>query len=350
MHQWLEYGLKNQTSKERQSNMEINIKLDETYYISDNSYNTAILVKQLGINKNGKRVEKKRYFPDFGRAIVAWARETGKSGENVTSFQKAAEIFVRAYFHHGSAAFAAGGMAGRVFLEARGLFGVAERRVYAPEPADRAAYPVPRRRFGLQDRLDHPDPAAARDGRPAVPAVRRQAARAPDAAQAGRAARGNGGRAGAGRGGVRGAARGRRPCGGAQPVHYRYGRISGLYGFGREILSSGRGDVRRHAAGAGKRRAFHFFGILYHTARQNVGRHCGDPQAQGGPGRGRAPHMRRYGQPVPAAPGLCPRNGAQRRQDADVQPLYTGAFSGDEQPRPPQDHGRGRAHGVHGRR
>ena len=154
----------------------------------------------------------------------------------------------------------------------------------------------------------------------------------------------------AGRGGVRGAARGRRPCGGAQPVHYRYGRISGLYGFGREILSSGRGDVRRHAAGAGKRRAFHFFGILYHTARKNVGRHCGDPQAQGGPGRGRAPHMRRYGQPVPAAPGLCPRNGAQRRQDADVQPLYTGAFSGDEQPRPPQDHGRGRAHGVHGRR
>ena len=83
---------------------------------------------------------------------------------------------------------------------------------------------------------------------------------------------------------------------------------------------------------------------------ENVGRHCGDPQAQGGPGRGRAPHMRRYGQPVPAAPGLCPRNGAQRRQDADVQPLYTGAFSGDEQPRPPQDHGRGRAHGVHGRR
>ena len=94
--------------------------------------------------------------------------------------EKAAEIFVRAYFHHGAAAFAAGGMAGRVFLEARGLFGVAERRVYAPEPADRAAYPVPRRRFGLQDRLDHPDPAAARDGRPAVPAVRRQAARAPD--------------------------------------------------------------------------------------------------------------------------------------------------------------------------
>ena len=87
---------------------------------------------------------------------------------------------------------------------------------------------------------------------------------------------------------------------------------------------------------------FIFLGILYHTARQNVGRHCGDPQAQGGPGRGRAPHMRRYGQPVPAAPGLCPRNGAQRRQDADVQPLYTGAFSGDEQPRPPQDHGRGR--------
>ena len=62
---------------------------------------------------------------------------------------------------------------------------------------------------------------------------------------------------------------------------YRYGRISGLYGFVREILSSGRGDVRRHAAGAGKRRAFHFFGILYHTARQNVGWHCGDPQAQG---------------------------------------------------------------------
>ena len=37
--------------------------------------------------------------------------------------EKAAEIFVRAYFYHGSAAFAAGGMAGRVFLEARGLFG-----------------------------------------------------------------------------------------------------------------------------------------------------------------------------------------------------------------------------------
>lgn len=51
MHQWLEYGLKNQTSKERQSNMGINIKLDDTYYITDNSYNTAILVKQLGINK-----------------------------------------------------------------------------------------------------------------------------------------------------------------------------------------------------------------------------------------------------------------------------------------------------------
>lgn len=31
--------------------MGINIKLDETYYITDNSYNTAILVKQLGINK-----------------------------------------------------------------------------------------------------------------------------------------------------------------------------------------------------------------------------------------------------------------------------------------------------------
>lgn len=73
--------------------MGINIKLDDTYYITDNSHNTAILVKKLGINKNGKHVEKKRYFPDFGRAIVAWARETGKSGENVTSFQKAAEIF-----------------------------------------------------------------------------------------------------------------------------------------------------------------------------------------------------------------------------------------------------------------
>lgn len=93
MHQWLEYGLKNRTSKERQSNMGINIKLDEKYYITDNSYNTAILAKKLGVNKNGKQAEKRRYFPDFGRAIVAWARETGKSGENVTSFQKAAEIF-----------------------------------------------------------------------------------------------------------------------------------------------------------------------------------------------------------------------------------------------------------------
>lgn len=73
--------------------MGINIKLDENYYITDNSYNTAILAKKLGINKNGKHTEKRRYFTDFGRAIVAWARETGKSGENVTSFQKAAEIF-----------------------------------------------------------------------------------------------------------------------------------------------------------------------------------------------------------------------------------------------------------------
>nr|DAV65155.1 MAG TPA: hypothetical protein [Caudoviricetes sp.] len=68
--------------------MGTNIKLDETYYITDNSYNTAILVKQLGINKNGKRVEKRRYFPDFGRAIVAWARETGKSGEKRYKFSK----------------------------------------------------------------------------------------------------------------------------------------------------------------------------------------------------------------------------------------------------------------------
>lgn len=73
--------------------MGINIKLDEKYYITDNSYNTAILAKKLGVNKNGKQAEKRRYFPDFGRAIVAWARETRKSGENVTSFQKAAEIF-----------------------------------------------------------------------------------------------------------------------------------------------------------------------------------------------------------------------------------------------------------------
>ncbi|MEF2760514.1 MAG: hypothetical protein U0N29_03730 [Ligilactobacillus salivarius] len=58
--------------------MSINIKLDEKYYITDNSYNTAILAKKLGINKNGKRTEKRRYFTDFGRAIVAWARETGK--------------------------------------------------------------------------------------------------------------------------------------------------------------------------------------------------------------------------------------------------------------------------------
>lgn len=73
--------------------MGINIKLDEKYYITDNSYNTAILAKKLGINKNGKQTEKRRYFPDFGRAIVAWARETGKSGKEVTSFQEAAEIF-----------------------------------------------------------------------------------------------------------------------------------------------------------------------------------------------------------------------------------------------------------------
>ncbi|PAY53537.1 hypothetical protein [Ligilactobacillus salivarius] len=73
--------------------MSINIKLDENYYITDNSHNTAILAKKLGINKNGKHTERRRYFTDFGRAIVAWARETGKSGENVTSFQKAAEIF-----------------------------------------------------------------------------------------------------------------------------------------------------------------------------------------------------------------------------------------------------------------
>ena len=73
--------------------MGINIKLDEKYYITDNSYNTAILVKKLGVNKNGKQAEKRRYFPDFGRAIVAWARETGKSGKEVTSFQEAAEIF-----------------------------------------------------------------------------------------------------------------------------------------------------------------------------------------------------------------------------------------------------------------
>ena len=58
--------------------MSINIKLDEEYYITDNRYNTAILAKKLGINKNGKRTEKRRYFTDFGRAIVAWARETGK--------------------------------------------------------------------------------------------------------------------------------------------------------------------------------------------------------------------------------------------------------------------------------
>lgn len=73
--------------------MSINIKLDEEYYITDNRYNTAILAKKLGINKNGKRTEKRRYFTDFGRAIVAWARETGKSGKEVTSFQEAAEIF-----------------------------------------------------------------------------------------------------------------------------------------------------------------------------------------------------------------------------------------------------------------
>lgn len=73
--------------------MSINIKLDEKYYITDNSYNTAILAKKLGINKNGKQAEKRRYFPDFGRAIIAWARETGKSGKEVTSFQEAAEIF-----------------------------------------------------------------------------------------------------------------------------------------------------------------------------------------------------------------------------------------------------------------
>ena len=47
----------------------------------------------INIKLNGNQAEKRRYFPDFGRAIVAWARETGKSGENVTSFQKAAEIF-----------------------------------------------------------------------------------------------------------------------------------------------------------------------------------------------------------------------------------------------------------------
>ena len=51
--------------------MSINIKLDEKYYITDNSYNTAILAKKLGINKNGKHTEKRRYFTDFGRAIVA---------------------------------------------------------------------------------------------------------------------------------------------------------------------------------------------------------------------------------------------------------------------------------------
>ena len=79
------------------------------------------------------------------------------------------------------------------------------------------------------------------------------------------------------------------------------GGYPGLYGFGREILSSGRGDVHRHAAGAGKRRAFHF-GILYHTARQNVGRHCGDPQAQGGPRRTCASYAT-----VWAACSCCPR-------------------------------------------
>ncbi len=73
--------------------MSINIKLDEEYYITDNRNNTAILAKKIGINKYGKRTEKRRYFPDFGRAIVAWARETGKSGKEVTSFQEAAEIF-----------------------------------------------------------------------------------------------------------------------------------------------------------------------------------------------------------------------------------------------------------------
>lgn len=73
--------------------MSINIKLDEKYYITDNSHNTAILAKKLGINKNGKRTERRRYFTNFGIAIVAWARETGKSGKEVTSFQEAAEIF-----------------------------------------------------------------------------------------------------------------------------------------------------------------------------------------------------------------------------------------------------------------
>ena len=52
---------------------------------------------------------------------------------------------------------------------------------------------------------------------------------------------------------------------------------------------------------------------------------------------------------------LLPQGFAREMERSGVKtlmfnPLYTGAFSGDEQPRPPQDHGRGRAHGVHGRR
>ena len=52
---------------------------------------------------------------------------------------------------------------------------------------------------------------------------------------------------------------------------------------------------------------------------------------------------------------LLPQGFAREMERSGVKtlmfnPFYTGAFSGDEQPRPPQDHGRGRAHGVHGRR
>lgn len=75
--------------------MGINIKLDEKYYITDNSYNTAILAKKLGVNKNGKQAEKRRYFPDFGRAIVAWLEKLGKAERTLQVFKKPLKFLIR---------------------------------------------------------------------------------------------------------------------------------------------------------------------------------------------------------------------------------------------------------------